>query len=101
MRKLLISTFVFAANKVQSLFFRNLKFQAPNRLKWFYVCTAQFVSDLHRTPKDRFFHDTAHYTGLSTQIWVGIFFPRPGLLSDQGISWPDMGRITLKSNALN
>ena len=45
----LISTFVSPTEKVQPLFFLNLKFKP---LAIFYVCIAQYVSDLLRNPKD-------------------------------------------------
>ena len=53
----LIRAFIFAIQIEQSLCFLNLKFKAYDILCG---CTAQFVSDLVRYPKDRFSCDTAH-----------------------------------------
>ena len=52
----LISTFVFATQKEQSLYFQKLKLKP---LAIFCSCTAQFLSYLVRDPEDRFSHDTA------------------------------------------
>ena len=51
----LISIFVFTTEIVESLYFLNFK-----SLAIFCGCTAGFVSDLVRNPKDRFSHNLAY-----------------------------------------
>ena len=46
---------------VQSFYFLNPKFEASI----FFVCTAQFVSDLVRNSEDRFSRDVAHMRSLN------------------------------------
>ena len=55
--QIMISAFVFATHRVQSLSFLNPKFQASSHLLWLYspVCVRP-----GRKFKDRFSHDTAH-----------------------------------------
>ena len=54
----LISAFVFATYKVQSLYFLYTKFQDFSHLVWLY--SLQFMSDLVRNQEARFSHNEAH-----------------------------------------
>ena len=63
----LISPFVFAAQRVQSLYSINTKFQASIHL--LYSCTARFVSDLVENAKDRFSYKVAD---------MGLIVSKPG-----------------------
>ena len=58
-----VSAFVLAIRKVQSLSYLNPKFQASSYLLWLYslVCVGP-----GRTPEDRFSHNAAHMVAKHT-----------------------------------
>ena len=73
----LISAFVFSTPTVQFLFFLNPKFQASSHFLWVYnlVC-----ADLVGNPEDRFSHNEAQFTFVTSECslrikFISIFFP--------------------------
>ena len=68
----LISAFVFATRKVQSLYFLNQKFQISSHLLWLYA--SRFLRDQVRNPEDQFSHNEAQILQCQSDLFVNSIY---------------------------